>query len=177
MKKIILAGFMMTLLNSAFAYTGFGVCNYGEQSVDSVICNGPTVMKATHVAGDIKVTGALQAENISVRGIYVKGSIDIKNAQVSGIVNVTGPFTVNNVQFAQGIAVTSDQIYLNNSKVNGLVTITSDKSPNLYVCSSEITGAIFFDGAAGVVSVTGDSKIGKVSNGSLIFVKNDECGK
>lgn len=177
MSKIILAGIAIILGSSAFAYTGFGVCNFGNQSVDAVICNEPTVMKETHVAGDIKVTGALHAENISARGIFVTGSVDIKNSQVSGAVNVTGSFSADNVQFAQGIAITSKEVTLNKSKVNGMVTMTSDKSPHLYVCSSEITGSIFFDGAAGVVSVTGDSKIGKVSNGSLIFVKNEECGK
>jgi hypothetical protein len=167
---------MFALMNSVYAYTGFGVCNYGKESIPSVICYGPTVMKETHVAGDIKVTGSLQAENISTRGIQVEGTVNLSNAQVSGAVNVTGDFSADHVQFAQGVAVTGTQIILSNTKVNGLMTITSDKdSPTLQVlCNSTITGSVLFSGKAGVIQVTDNSSIqGKVVNGSMQFVKYD----
>lgn len=176
MKRMLLLGSIFVLINSAYAYTGFGVCNYGKESIGSVICYGPTVMKETHVAGDIKVTGSLQAENISVRGVQVEGSLDLKNSQVSGAVNVSGDFSADHVQFAQGVAVSATKIMLNNSKVNGLMTITSTKdSPTLQVqCNSVITGSVLFSGKAGLIQVTGDSLIkGKVVNGSLEFVKRD----
>lgn len=165
---------MLILHNSALAYTGFGVCNYGKETIASVICYGPTVLKQTTVSGNIKVTGSLQAENISVQDIVVEGAVDIKNSQVTGSVNIVGSLMSDHVEYKKGVAVTSDKITLNHSTINGLMTVTSQQnSPYLQVqCSSVITGSVFFDGKAGVVQVTGDSIVkGKVVNGSLEFVK------
>lgn len=174
MKRVILSLFALFLLNSAYAYTGFGVCNYGKETVATVICYGPTVLKQTTVSGNIKVTGSLQAEDISVNDILVEGNVDIKNSAVNGALNVTGSLMSDHVEYKKGIAVNSDQITLNNSKVNGLVTVTStQKPPYLQVqCNSVVTGSVLFDGKAGVVQITGDSIVqGKVVNGSLEFVK------
>jgi hypothetical protein len=174
MKKIIFSIITLTFLNSAHAYTGFGVCNYGKETVDSVICYGPTVLVQTTVTGNIKVTGSLQAENISVKNLVIEGSVDIKNSEVKGTVNIAGALMSDHVEYKKGVAVTSDKITLNNTRVNGLMTVTSKQnSPYLQVqCNSVITGAVLFDGKAGVVQITGDSLVqGKVVNGSLEFVK------
>jgi hypothetical protein len=177
MKRLIICGLLTGLMSAtSYAYTGFGVCNYGNQTVTSIVCYGPTVLKQTTVNGDIKVTGDLKAENISVRDIVVQGAADISNSEVSGSVNVTGSFTANQVQFQKGVAIQSDSAILSHSKVNGLMTMTSDQStPYLQVqCGSVVTGSVLFDGKAGVVQITGDSLVqGKVVNGSMEFVKRN----
>lgn len=164
---------------SANAYQTFGVCNYGKQTIDSVVCYGPTVMKSTIVTGDIKVTGSLQAEDLTAKNLLIQGSVDLKNSLIKGSTNAAGYLHADHVEFKQGIAVTSNDIFLNSVKVNGMVTVTSqDKSPYLQLqCGSTITGAVLFDGKAGVVQVTGDSLVqGKVVNGAMEFVKRDCSG-
>lgn len=164
---------------SANAYQGFGVCNYGKQKIDSVVCYGPTVMKATTVNGDVKVTGSLQAENLTAKNLLIQGSVDLKNSLIKGSTNATGALHTDHVEFKQGVAVTGNDIVMSTTKVNGMVTVTSqDKSPYLQLqCGSTITGAVLFDGKAGVVQITGDSLVqGKVVNGSMEFVKRDCSG-
>ncbi|VVC76786.1 hypothetical protein AQUSIP_21130 [Aquicella siphonis] len=177
MRELLLCAGLLLVASSAQAYTGFGVCNYGKETIPSVVCYGPTVLKQTTVTGDIKVTGALQAENISARALLIEGSVDLRDSQISGSVNITGSLNADHVEFQKGVAVESDSVILSHTKVNGLMTVTStQKNPYLQVqCSSVITGSVLFDGKAGVVQVTGDSLVqGKVVNGSLEFVKR-EC--
>lgn len=159
---------------AAYAYSGFDVCVFGKETLPSVICYGPTVMKQTIVTGNIRVAGSLQADNVSANNLMIDGPLNIKNSYIKGSVNVTGNFFADHVEFKQGLAIAADDIVLSNSKVNGLMTITSkENNPYLQVqCQSLITGSVLFDGKAGVVQVTGDSLVqGKVVNGSLEFVK------
>ena len=175
MKSWLLNGFgMLFMTSAAYAYTGLGVCNYGKEVVPSVICYGTSVMKQTTVNGDIKVTGTLRAEGITVRNMIIQGDVELINSAVTGTVNAAGHFQADQVEFKKGVAVTGDNIILNNTKVNGLVTITSSLStPYLQVqCGSVVTGSVLFDGKAGVVQITGDSLVqGKIVNGSMEFVK------
>lgn len=174
MRHFLLVSFAMILINSAYAITGLNVCNYGKEDVSSVVCNGPTIMKQTTVNGDVNVTGSLQADMIFVKSVIVKGSTQLSNSRVSGSVNIVGDLDADNIAFAQGIAVQSDNIILNHTKVNGLVTITSpDKTPYLQIqCSSEVTGSILFDGKPGVVQITSDDSVirGKIINGSTEYM-------
>jgi len=145
-----------------------GVCVFGNETVDSVVCYGPTVMKQTIVKGDIKVVGTLRAENISARNLQVQGAVELRNTLISQTTKITGTLTATNVEFKQGIAVESDSVILINTKVNGMVTITSPiHNPYLQVqCGTVITGAVLFDGKAGVIQQTGGTLIGNISNGS-----------
>lgn len=173
MKKLTL--FMILLqMPAAYAVTGYSVCTYNKQAVDSVVCYGPTVMNDTTVRGDIKVTGSLKAKNISAQNVIVEGSAEISDAKIMGSVNIVGSLTAMNVEFLKGVAVESDAVLLNHTVVNGLVTITSSqKSPVLQVqCSSALNSAVLFSGKAGVVQITGDAYLkGKVANGAVQFVK------
>lgn len=175
MRHFLLTSLAVILINPAYAITGFDVCNFGKEQVASVLCNGPTIMKQTTVDGDVKVTGSLQADTITAKSILVQGSTQISNSQISGSVNVTGDFNADHVIFKQGIAIQSDNIIINNTKVNGLVTITSpDKTPNLQIqCGSQISGAVMFDGKPGVVQITANDSVikGKIVNGSSVFVE------
>lgn len=175
MKNFLLTSLALILINPAYAVTGFDVCNFGKEQVPAVMCNGPTVMKQTTVAGDIKVTGSLQADMITVQSILVQGSTQISNSQVSGSVNVTGNFNADHVEFKRGIAIQSDNIILNSTKVNGLVTISSpNKTPYLQIqCGSQVTGAVLFDGKPGIVQITANDSVikGKIVNGSSQYVE------
>jgi hypothetical protein len=153
-----------------------GVCVFGNETVDSVVCYGPTVMKQTIVKGDVKVVGTLRAENISARNIQVQGNAELRNSLISQSAKVVGSLSANNVEFKQGVAVESDSVSLNQTKVNGMVTITSPaNTPYFQVqCNSVVTGAVLFDGKAGVIQITGDSLVqGRVSNGAMERVKRD----
>jgi hypothetical protein len=176
MKGWMKSGLMAMLITPpAYAYVGFGICNYGKQVVSSVVCYQPAVLKETTINGDIKVTGSLKADLITVHDVQIEGNVEIGNSQVNGDVNVVGSFFADHVAFNKSLAVTGTNIVLNHSKVNGLVIITSDNgTPYLQVqCETVIKGSILFDKKAGVVQITGDSFIqGKVSNGSLEFVKH-----
>lgn len=168
--------FLCLGMNAVHAYAGFGVCNHGKETLPSVICDGPTVLKQTQIKGDLKIAGTLQAEGISTTNMNIKGSAQITDAEVRGAVNVIGDLTADNVTFKKGIAVESDKIMLNHTTVNGLVIVTS-KNTTPYVqvqCGSDIKGSVMFEGKPGVVQVTQDSVLrGKIVNGSTIFVKRD----
>ncbi len=180
MMKGLLTGFGILLMTSAaYAYTGLGECNYGKEVVPAVICYGPAVMKQTTVNGDIKVTGTLRAENITVHNMVIQGDVVLLNSAVTGTVNATGHVQADQVEFKKGVAIVGDNIILNNSKVNGLITITSSlNTPYLQLqCGSVVTGSVLFDGKAGVIQITGDSLVqGKIVNGSMEFVKRKCAG-
>lgn len=179
MKKLSLKLFILVMLNmialpAISAQKDTGVCVYGNETLDSVVCYGPTVMKQTIVKGDIKVVGTLRAENISARKLQVEGAVEIRNSVISQSTIVAGSLTADTVEFKQGVAIESDSIMLTNSKVNGMITVTSPvKTPYLQVlCGSVVTGAVLFDGKAGVIQTTGDSLVqGNVSNGSRMRVE------
>lgn len=176
MRRYFLLFVALTNIHAAYAYSGFGVCNHGKETVASVICNGPTVLKQTQITGDIDITGTLEAEGISVTAMTVMGSADLSASTVRGAVKVAGDLTADHVEFKKGVAVQSDKIMLNHSTVNGLLIITSEqKTPYVQLqCGTDVKGSVMFDGKAGVVQVTGDSIVrGKIVNGSTVFVKRD----
>jgi hypothetical protein len=166
--------FCMASFNLAHAYSGFGVCNHGKETLDSVLCNGPTVLKETMINGSMNITGTLHADGISVADMTILGAADISNSEVNGKVKVVGALNADHVKFKRGIAIESHNILLNHTVVNGTVIVTSkENTPYVQVqCSSVVKGSVFFDGKAGVVQVTGDSLVqGKIVNGSTEFVK------
>lgn len=177
MKRIRLATaiilFSQLFIQLGHAYEGFGVCNHGKETIPSVVCYSPAVLRQTTVTGGIKVTGSLQAESITARDLTVEGAVSISDSSITGAVNITGTLNADHVVFKQGVAVESDTIALNHSQIGGLLTVTSlTNSPTIQLqCNSVIKGSVLFDGKAGIVQVTNDSSVqGKVVNGSLEFV-------
>lgn len=173
MKRLLM---MLTLAiaNQAFAYTGFGICNFGKETVPSVVCYGPAVLKDTTVSADLKVSGQLTAVNISAGSLAINGATDIQNSKVTGAVEIIGNLNASNVNFQQGVLVTATTILLHNVKVKGdvVVTSTSDTPYITLECGTIISGIVKFIGRAGVIKITGDSAIqGKITNGSMIFEK------
>lgn len=174
MRYFLLSLLAILLTDPVYSYTGISVCNHGKETVSTVVCYGPTVLKETTVKGDIKITGSLQADNITADAVVVDGGMEITTADIRGSVNVTGDLNADHVKFHKGVAVTGEEIMLNHTTINGLMMISStDKNPLLQVqCGSVIKGSVLFEGKAGVIQVSDDSQIqGKVINGSQEFVK------
>lgn len=175
MKKGLCAVFsIFFLVPQSQAYTGFGICNFGKETVPTVVCYGPTVLKDTTVSGDMKVAGPLTAENISAISVTVTGSADITNSTIKGPVTVTGSLNADNVTFQQDLTLNAEQVHFNHVKIKGSVLISSgDKTPYLVMeCGTSIKGTLTFQGKAGVIQITDDSIAqGKVTNGAMIFIK------
>ena len=178
MPYIRVVGILLIALsaNVAQAYVGFGVCNFGDQKVDSVVCYGPAVLKQTTIAGDLKVAGTLDAQHITVQGMSVEGAANISDSEVGGAVSITGNLTSNQVNFQKDVDVTADNISLSHTNIKGSLTIHSNSnSPYLVMqCGTVIRGTVVFADKAGVIQITGDSIVaGKIKNGSMEFIKAD----
>lgn len=174
MKGLALLVLYIAFMSIACADSSFGMCNFGKQTVSEVVCDGPALLKGTTVSGDVKVAGAMRASNVTMRALKIAGSTELDNATVNGTVDVTGKFQANGVDFKQALNLTTDQVLLDNSTVQGSVTITSSSTkPYLKLqCNSTVTGSVTFNGMAGVAQVTEDSIIqGKIINGTMEFVQ------
>jgi cytoskeletal protein CcmA (bactofilin family) len=175
MKGIIASvALFFAAVNIAYADEGFGMCNYGNQTVPSVICYGPAVLKQTIVGGNIKVVGPLTARNVVARSLSVNGTADVENSDIQGPVDITGYLQAYNCHFLKGMTVNSDNILLNHTVITGDVTVNSSATkPTIkLLCSSSITGTLTFGGIAGVIQVSDDSTLqGKIHNGTMEFVR------
>jgi hypothetical protein len=174
MKKIIIL-MLSLLIQTAYAYTGFGICNHGKETLTSVICDGPTVLIGTTVTQDLKLAGDLKAKKITIgSSMNVAGAVEITDSIVKGPTQIIGVLDAKNVDFQQNITISSDSITLNHTTVRGSMTITS-KTTKPYLrlyCSTTITGSVLFDEEAGIIEVSEESIVqGKVVNGSIEFVK------
>lgn len=177
MLYIRLVGILLTALlaaTTAEAYVGFGVCNFGDQKVDSVICYGPAVLKQTSIAGDLKVAGTLDAQRITTQAMSVEGAAKVSDSDIAGNASVTGNLTATKVNFQKDLSVTGNNIFFSNTSIKGTVTVNSSNSAPYVVmqCGTIIRGAVIFAGKAGVVQITGDSIVaGKIKNGAMEFIK------
>ncbi len=169
--------FLFCMSACVYADSGFGICDFGQVTRSSILCNGPGFLKGTTVKGDIKITGNMEAHNIKASSIIVNGSVSIYNSQVTGDMEVVGSLKSTNVQYAKSLNITSNHVVFNNSTVAGEVKINSPTSvPQLkMMCGSIIAGSVTFEGQEGVVQVTGDSRVrGKIMNGIIEFI-DDKC--
>lgn len=159
---------------NALAYTGFDICNHGKEEVPSVICQGPSVLKDTIVKGNINVVGPLTAVNVTAASVEIVGNTDLQNTKIGGDVSITGNLKANNVVFEKNVTIVANTIFLHGTRVKGAMTISSTSAnPELTMeCGSVILGTLTFAGKAGVIKITDDSVVkGKITNGSMIFVK------
>ncbi len=159
---------------NAYAYTGFDICNFGNEKVDTIICYGPAVLKDTTIAGDVKVAGPLKANNISAGAMHIAGSATVQQSKVLGPADISGPLYAEKVTFEKGLNVSANSVTLHGTRVKGSMVITSQATkPYLKMeCGSIITGGVTFDGMEGVIQVTDDSMVqGKIVNGTLEFIR------
>jgi len=166
---------LLGLMNGyAYAYTGFDICNYGNEKVAVVICYGPAVLKDTTVEGDLKVAGPLKASNISAGAMHVAGSANMLGSKVTGPAEVSGPLYAEKVTFEKDLNVSANTVTLHATMVKGSMVISSQATkPYLKMeCGSVISGTVTFDGMEGIVQVTDDSMVqGKIINGTMEFIR------
>lgn len=165
---------LIFMLPYAYGYSGFGICNFGKESLPSVICYGPSVLKQTTVANEVKVTGSLRASEVTTGAVFVTGAFYVDNSKIKGSVEVTGDVEVNKVEFDKDLNVTSAKVVFNQSYVKGSVIINSETiKPILKMqCGSHIDGSLTFNGEPGVIEITDDSYVkGKITNGTMEFIK------
>lgn len=156
------------------AYEAYGICNYGKETVETVICTGPTVLKDTTVSGDVKVVGPLTAINVSAGSLTITGDVDLQNSTIKGSAMITGALNADTVQFKKDLQVAASAITLSHTRVAGSMTVSSStENPYLKMeCGTVIKGSLTFIGKAGVIQITDDSAVtGKIKNGSMEFVK------
>ena len=168
----LLATFFMP--QTTFAYVGFGICNFGKERVEHVICYGPTVLNETMVSGEVKVAGPLKAYKVLMESMTITGAARVQNSSVSGPVIVKGYLYASSTIFEKDLIVTSNRLDLDHVLIKGSVTMHSDKDkPYIKLqCGSRVMGSVTFDGVAGVVQMTDDSKVeGKIQNGVIEFIK------
>ena len=68
---ILVAAASALLTSSVYAYTGFGICNFGKQTVSDIICYGPVILKDTAVTGAMKVAGFVKASGVTAGAMTV----------------------------------------------------------------------------------------------------------
>lgn len=159
---------------SVYAESGFGICDFGNVTLPSIVCSGPGFLKNTIVKGDIRIAGNMEAHDIQAAAVSVTGSLTIDRSKIGGQVDVAGNLEASQTEFAKSIIVSGTTVVLNHSRVFGEVKINSTVTkPTLrLVCGSVIAGTVNFGNLEGVVQVTGDSMVqGKVINGTLEFIK------
>lgn len=169
----VLISLLMLLSVEAFAYTGFGVCNLGNEKVDNVICYGPTVLKQTEVTGDVKIAGSLNADQVKLQKLVVSGQVDLKNSTVAGEAEIEGQLYAVASHFQQ-LTIRADSISLKNVSIDSALTVNSTVNKPLVKlwCGSNIKGSVVFEGATGTIQITDDSVIeGKIVNGQMEFIK------
>lgn len=175
MNKILGIVIISFFISPVHAYTGFGICNYGKETVPTVICYGPSVLIGTSITNEMKIAGQLKANKITVgSSVKVAGAVELNDSVIKGPVEITGALDAKNVDFQKSITIESDSITLNHTIVRGSMVITSKvNKPYLRLyCSTTVTGSVLFDGKEGVIEVSEESIVqGKIVNGSMEFVK------
>jgi hypothetical protein len=175
MKGLLGIAFLtLVAASSANAYTGFGMCNFGRETISNIVCYGPVILKDTTVSGNMKVAGSLKADNATIGSITVDGTVSIESSRVKGSTNIVGTLSASGVEFMKDVSIVSDTVTLNNSKLDGSLKVTSEQTkPKLVLeCGTIIAGNVTFDSKSGVVSMTGDAAVqGKIINGSQEFIQ------
>lgn len=176
MKKILFCHMVSVVLMTSIAHasTGFGICNFGKETVPSIICYGPTVLDSTVVTSYIKVAGPLSARKAMAGSIFVKGTVYLQDSTIKGPVVIVGKLVANRVKIEDNLTISSDNTLLMNSTVNGSVIVNSKKINSYLIlqCGTQINGSVNFNGSKGWIQTSGDSVIhGKVENATIEFVK------
>jgi hypothetical protein len=173
MKRILIALACLTAWQ-AHAYTGFGICNFGKETVDKIICYGPTVLKATTILGDVKIAGSFKAFDVIMGPLTVAGAASVQNSTIKGDANITGDFQGSKVTIDRDLMVIGNRASLEHSNVKGAISITSTAAkPQLVLtCGTTVKGSVVFTRQEGVIQITDDSLIeGGVKNGQMEFIK------
>ncbi len=159
--------------SNAFANDHFGVCYYGNQTVDHIVCTGPTVVNEVTVKTNMNVAGSLRANKCTVGTLTINGSVTMNDSTIKGATTIVGELNATGVKFNDNVSITAKQARLNHVTINGSITmISTDPKPVLLVqCGTLITGSVIFKGTKGWVQMSNDALVqGKVENATIEFV-------
>lgn len=155
----------------------FGVCYYGNQTVDHIVCTGPTVVSEVTVKSGMNVSGSLHASKMTAGSLTINGAATISEATIKGMTTMVGELTATRTTFNNNLTITANHARLDKVTVNGTLTlISSDAKPVLVLqCGTLITGSVIFKGTKGWVQMSNDTQVqGKVENATIEFV-GKEC--
>lgn len=176
--KAVSIGFVLAAIlastSPAYAYVGFGICNFGAETVASVLCYGPTILNATTVTSNVKVSGPLSANKSSTGSVTIRGRVNLKDSTIKGKVDIKGNLSAHRVKFENDIFISSNQTLISNSTVNGSIVINSKDSKSYLIlqCGTKVAGSITFNGDKGWIQISDDSVIkGQVINATIEFIK------
>lgn len=160
----------MSLIGSAYAAEDQIGCRFGHQTLSSMVCYGPTILKQTTVTGNAQIAGPMTATGVEMGSMTIIGASKLQDATVSGQAEIDGELQASETDFEKDLSVAASNIMLDNSSVDGSIKITSENDvPHVKVlCGSIVTGSITFNGVPGVVEMSEDSIIeGDVVNGKI----------
>lgn len=177
-KKIVLLAFLSCVVTSSFAlaYTGYGVCEFGKETVNNAKCFGPTKLAQTTVKGTVTVAGPLQASDSMMDGVDVKGMARMTGSNVAGNTTIAGVLAADHSKFAGDLLITSGKALFSASLIKGSITMESlHRTPMLELrCGTKVTGDVIFKGMSGVIKKSADSIVsGKVTNGTIEALADD----
>lgn len=188
LKSVLIAGGIALVTANALAVGNVGPCHYGNETIPSVNCVGPTVLDGTTVTGQVTIVGALDAKDANIGSLDVKGNTHLVRTTVNGTVNIVGPlssdsaelkhaanivgpvYAINGTKFDDSFSVTSTNVTLDSSFVFGQATITSwIATPYLYLNSgSMVKSSVTFQNVFGYAVAKERSQVsGDIVNGSF----------
>ncbi len=144
-------------------------CQYGNQTVNDVLCYGPADLEGTNVTGNVTVFGPLIIHNATINNLTVMGELKSADSTIKGPVSVYGPIFSNASTFEKDVFSATNYMQMNGSKINGNVTIKSSSQQGVLDMSnaSSISGNVDFSEQSGVAELDSSSHIaGNIINGT-----------
>lgn len=164
---VVCSGFI--LMNEAYADSG--LCNYQNQTLSSVSCDGKAMLNGTTVTGLVQVAGKLVAVNSTIGSLHVDGPVKLINSTVKGPTEINGLLVAVNSSFNQAITIATDKLVLKRTKVLGPITVKSSSAPAtvFLLCGSKINSSLSFIGKPGTVTIQDSSTLStQPTNGQSI---------
>ncbi len=99
-KKILsVAVVLFAFVTTAQAQTSFGICNYANQTVDSVNCAGAASLQESNVTGDMHIAGPVKSFKSNIGAMDIAGVAEMHNSVVKGKAAVAGMLNADQSTF------------------------------------------------------------------------------
>ncbi|MCF6767727.1 hypothetical protein L3V86_05030 [Thiotrichales bacterium 19S11-10] len=136
----------------------------------NLIVNGQASLKDVTVYGTTTINGLSNIDGAALYGLTANGPLKIDESTINGATKITGYLDAEETTFGQSVDAAASLIELEESTINGDLTITSDKPATVVLSkASTISGHVIFKKASGTVVKKDDkSRSGDVKNGSSI---------
>lgn len=141
--------------------------------------NGSTIVKETIFTRDVKANGSFKAKASLFKGnVIVRGKTDLEDCVLEKSAEFYGKVEGDKIQFKGDVKAYSSRVDLEECDLKNLtvvVTKNSDRTPEVKLEDSVVSGDIVFADKAGVVLMSGTSKvIGDVKNGKIVKEKKSK---